>query len=53
MAIFPDAEDDGGGEQAEEGVEDYRRPSGEVVIEPADDATAVDQGERGFGSLGD
>ena len=47
-AVFPDAEDDAGGEQTEEGIKDDGRPSGEVAIEPAEDGSAVDHGKSGF-----
>ena len=53
VAVFPDAEDNGGGEQAEEGVEDDGGPSGEVAVEPAEDAATVDEGEGGFGAVAD
>ena len=51
MAVLPDAEDDPGDDEADEGPDDDGAPAGEIAVEPAEEAAAVEEGESGFGAV--
>ncbi len=53
VLVFPEAKEDAGSEEAEEGIEDDVGPSREVFVGPVQDAVAVEDGEGGFGSVAD
>ena len=51
--IFPDAKGHAGGQEAEEDVKNDRGRSGEVMVEPVEDLSAVDHGEEGLAAIAD